>query len=164
MCIHNHTWVSKCHIDCLIGCDNVALEWCFGVKTINAFHCFKISIFSLEIKKVKIQATKSTDSKFEWRDSCPLWHRNEGNHDAEMLHFGRIQVLKCPNVSFMRQCCNGVVQCDAHLYKPRKSIRRTSGREYSRLNGTFTRYYVIKSIKWSLYVYSQSHTGIKMLH
>ena len=71
---------------------------------------------------------------------------------------------QCPNASFMRQCCNGVVQCDAHLYKPRKSIRRTSGREYSRLNGTFTRYYVIKSIKWSLYVYSQSHTGIKMLH
>ena len=90
MCIHNHMWVSKCHIDWLIGCDNVAFKWCFGVKTINAFHWFKISIFSLEIKKVKIQSTKNTDSKFEWRDSCPLWHRNEGNHDAEILHFGRI--------------------------------------------------------------------------
>ena len=90
MCIHNHMWVSKCHIDWLIGCDNVAFKWCFGVKTINAFHWFKISIFSLEIKKVKIQSTKNTDSKFEWKDSCPLWHRNEGNHNTEMLHFGRI--------------------------------------------------------------------------
>jgi hypothetical protein len=50
----------------LVGCDDVAWKWRFGVKNINTFHWFKISIFSLEIKKLKIQSTKNTDSKFKW--------------------------------------------------------------------------------------------------
>ena len=65
MCIHNHIWVSKCHIDWLIGCDNVALQWCFGVKTINAFHWFQISIFNFFIGNKK--SKKPINEKYRFK-------------------------------------------------------------------------------------------------